>query len=64
MRSIAFLPSPRAPVPDRGLRRYADTWVVVRGGKVVLHATSYDERATKRGSGWFNDEDRIIHLAT
>ena len=63
MRSIAFHPSPRPPVPDRDLARYADTWVVVRGGKVVLHAASYDELATKRKSGWFSDGDRIIYLA-
>ncbi len=62
MRSIAFHPSPRPPVSDRDLEVYAGRWVVVRGGKVVLQASTYDALAKKRESGRFKDRDRILHL--
>ena len=69
MRSIAFQPSPRPPVSAGDLARYAGRWVVVRAGKVVLAATTFDELAQKRKSGGFKDGDRrfkdgdrIIHL--
>jgi len=62
LRSIAFHPSSRPPVPARDLARYAGNWVVVRAGKVVLQATTFDELAQKRKSGGFKDGDRILHL--
>ena len=62
MRSIAFHPSSRPPVSDRDLQRYANLWVVVRGGKVVLHAGSYDALVATRTSGRFKNGDRVLHL--
>jgi len=62
MRSIAFDPSPAPPISNRDLERYADQWVVVRGGKVILKAVTYDDLAGKRKSGGFKDGDRILHL--
>ncbi len=62
MNSIAFHPSSRPPVSDRDLQRYADKWVVVRGGKVVLHTGSYDALVARRTSGQFMDGDRVLHL--
>ena len=62
MRSIAFHPSPQSPVSNRDLKRYADKWVVVRDGKVVLLAATFDSLAQKRKSERFKDGDRILHL--
>jgi hypothetical protein len=62
MRSIDFRPSPRWPVADRDLERYADKWVAVHGGKVVLRASSYDALVVKCASRRSNRRDRIIHL--
>ena len=62
MRSIAFHPSSRPPVSDRDLQRYADKWVVVRGGKVVLQTASYDALVAKRTTGQFKNGDRVLHL--
>ena len=62
MRSTAFHPSSTPPLSDRDLHRYADKWVVVRGGKVVLQAGSYDALVARRTSGRFKDRDRVIHL--
>jgi hypothetical protein len=62
MRSIAFHPSSRPPLSDRDLQRYADKWVVVRGGKVVLQAGSYDALVARRTSGQFKDRDRVLRL--
>ena len=62
MRSIAFHASSRPPVSDRDLQRYADQWVVVRGGKVVLQAGSYDALVARRTSRQFKNGDRVLHL--
>lgn len=62
MRSIAFHPSSRPPVSERDLERYAGRWVVVRGGKVVLQASSHDALVAKRTSGRFKSGDAIVHL--
>jgi hypothetical protein len=62
MHSIAFHPSPTPPVSTSDLERYADQWVVVRGGKVVLRASTYDALTEKRRSGGFKDGDRLLHL--
>jgi hypothetical protein len=62
LRSISFQPSPTPPVSPRDLARYAGKWVVVRAGKVVLQAMTFDELAQKRKSGGFKDGDRILHL--
>jgi len=62
MRSIDFRPSPRPPVSDRDLERYANKWVAVHGGKVVLKASSYDALVAKCASRRSKKRDRIIHL--
>jgi hypothetical protein len=62
MRSIDFHPSSRPPVSDRDLERYADKWVAVHGGKVVLRASSYDALVAKCASRRSKKRDRIIHL--
>ncbi len=62
MRSTEFHPSSSPPVHDRDLELYASKWVVVRGGKVVLAASTYDALAGKRRGGGFKDGDRILHL--
>ena len=62
MRSLVYRPSPQPPLSGRDLARYADQWVVLRSGKVVLQAPTFDELAQKRKSGRFKDNDRILHL--
>ena len=62
MRSVAFHPSARPPVSAGDLALYADNWVVVRAGTVLLHAKTFDELAQKRRSRGFKDGDRIVHL--
>ena len=62
MRSLVYRPSPAPPVPDRELALYASRWVVVRGGKVILEASTFDELAAKRKSGRFKDGDKILRL--
>jgi hypothetical protein len=64
MRSIEFHPSSRPPVCDRDLGKYADKWVVVRSGRVVLHADSHDALVAMRPTSrrFKNRNDRIVHL--
>jgi len=62
MRSTAFRPPSRPPVSAGDLARYADKWVVVRSGKVVLQAATFDELAALRSTRRFKDGDRILHL--
>ena len=64
MRSIEFHPSSSPPVCNRDLEQYADKWVVVRGGRVVLHADSYDALVALRPTSrrFKNRNDRIVHL--
>ena len=62
MRSIEFHPSSAPPVFDRDLELYAGKWVVVRGGKVVLAASTHDALAAKREFGKLKDGDRILRL--
>jgi hypothetical protein len=37
-------------------------WVLVRGGKVVMQADSYDDLVALRASARLKDTDRIIEL--
>ena len=60
MRPLLYRPSSVPPVSDRDLERYAGKWVIVRGGKVVQHASSYDELTARRKRP--NDGDRILRL--
>ena len=62
MRSLVYRPSPAPPVPDRELTLYAGKWVLVRGGKVVLQAGTFDELAAKRKAGRFKEGDKILRL--
>ena len=64
MRSLVYRPSPQPPVSERDLERCADKWVVVRGGRVVLHADSYDALVAMRPTSrrFKNDNDSIVHL--
>ena len=62
MRSLVYRPSPQPPLSGRDLARYANQWVVVRAGKVVLQAATFDDLAQKRRSSRFKDNDRILHL--
>jgi hypothetical protein len=59
---IDFRPSPRPPLSDRDLERYADKWVAVHGGKVVLKASSYDALVAKCASRRSKKRDRIFKL--
>ena len=62
LRSIDFHPSSTPPVSARDLVRYADRWVVVRAGKVVHQAASYDELIARCTSGRSTTGDRFLHL--
>ena len=63
MSSRDFHPSSHPPVSDRDLERYAGKWVVVRGGKVVLHASSHDAlMATLVASTRVTETDAILQL--
>ena len=62
MHSLVYRPSAAPPVPDRELALYAGKWVVVRGGKVILQAGTFDELAQKRKAGRFKDGDKILRL--
>ena len=64
MRSLdhRFRPLSRPPVSDRELEEYAGTWVLVRGGKVVLQASSYDALMSALGSKRVKDTDAIFHF--
>ncbi len=58
-----FRPSSQAPVSDRDLERYAGEWVVVREGRVVLHASGRDALiGTLVASGRITETDAILHL--
>lgn len=57
-----FHPSSRPPVSDRDLERYADRWIVVRGGKVVLEASSYDALIATLTSARRKEGDAILYL--
>jgi hypothetical protein len=62
MRSRGLRSSSRPPVSERDLELYADKWVVVRAGKVVLQASSYDVLLASIGSGRLKEADAIHHL--
>ena len=62
MRSRDFRPSSQPPVSDRDLERYAGKWVVVRGHKVVLQASSYDALIATLGSKRVKQADAILEL--
>ena len=64
MRSLGhrFRPLARPPVSDRQLEMYAGTWVLVRGGKVVLQASSHDALMSALGSKRVKDTDAVFHL--
>ncbi len=62
MRSLVYRPSSSPPVSNRDLTLYADKWVVVRAGKVILQAGTFDELAAKRKSGVFKDGDKMLRL--
>ena len=58
-----FHPSSQPPVSDRDLERYADKWVLVRDGKVVLHASRRDALiATLAASARVTETDAILQL--
>jgi len=64
MRSLEhrFRPSSLPPVSDRELDRYAGRWVLVRGGKVVLQASSHDALISALASKRVRDTDAIYKL--
>lgn len=64
MRSLdhRFRPPSRPPVSDRELARYAGKWVLVRAGKVVLQASSYDALMSALTSKRVRDTDAIYKL--
>jgi hypothetical protein len=62
MNSLVYRPSPQPPLSRGDLERYADGWVVVRAGKVVVAAMTFDEIAPKRKAAGFRDGDRILRL--
>jgi len=62
MHPLLYRPSSQPPVPDRDLEVYANKWVVVRGGKVVLGASSHDALVAMCASRRSRKRDRIFHL--
>ena len=64
MRPPSVRPSSQPPVSDRELQRYAGMWVLVRGGKVVLPAGSYDALMARVASLRIKETDRILQLPT
>jgi len=64
MRSLdlRFRPLSRPPVSDRELERYAGKWVLVRGGKVVLQASSYEALISTLASHRVKDTAVIYEL--
>ena len=62
MRSRDFHPSPQPPVCDRDLARFAGKWVVVRDGKVVLHANSRDAVIATLVASARAEADAILQL--
>ena len=62
MRSLSVRPSSQSPVSDHELERYAGMWVLVRGGKVVLRAHSYDALMSALASRRVKDTDKIFQL--
>jgi hypothetical protein len=63
MRWRDFRPSPQPPVSDRDLERHAGKWVVVREGRVVLHASGRDALiAALVASGRITETDAILRL--
>jgi hypothetical protein len=62
MRPLLYRPSSVPPVAGRDLELYAGKWVIVRGGRVVLQASSYDELTARRVSERPKDGDRIFRL--
>jgi len=62
MSSLLYRPSPQPPLSRGDLERYADNWVVVRAGMVVMAATTFDELAQRRKSDGSRDGDRILRL--
>lgn len=62
MRSLSVRPPSQPPVSARELERYAGMWVLVRGGKVVLRAGSYDALISLLVSRRVKDNDRIFQL--
>jgi hypothetical protein len=62
MRPFLHRPSSVPPVSDRDLEVYAGKWVIVRGGKVVLQASSYDDLAARRQHVRPKDGDKILRL--
>ena len=62
MRSLSVRPSSQSPVSDRELQRYAGMWVLVRGGKVVLRADSYNALMSLLAAPRVKDTDRILQL--
>jgi len=62
MRPLSVRPSSQPPVSDRDLQRYAGMWVVVRGGKVVLQADSYNALMSVLASRRVKDTDTVRQL--
>lgn len=55
-------PLSRPPVSNRDLGLYADMWVLVRDGSVILHAHALDAIRRMATSGAVNEGDAIYRL--